>query len=149
MKYLTALVFSLLLLVPGPALAASPWDIQPTAAQTTTLPFEFAPLEIGSSPYQVLPDFTSISFINQMGSYALTVFSMMDKLQFLGILVVLLLAIRAVWWLYSFVTDKPVVEPINISGGLDTAADVTGEESFRDYSRATRRVARFGRNPYR
>lgn len=111
-----------------------------TPAQTSTLPYEFNPLPIGTPTHQVIPDFTGIPFINSVGSTALTVFSMLDALSFLGILVVLLLSIKILWWLYGFVTEQPVNESFNMSDTLD----IYGASYGAYYEEQTK----IGLNPY-
>jgi hypothetical protein len=123
--------------------------IASTRAQTITIPYDFVPLPIATPAHQLLPDFTTVPFVNSVGSTAVTVFSMLDALSFLAILVVLLLAIRVVWWLYGFVTGFPTVETLDISGGLDTSAQVFGDDRLEDYGQVAKKAARFKKNPYR
>jgi hypothetical protein len=75
---------------------------------------------------------------------------MLDALAFLGILVVLYLVVRFLMWLYRFVTEYPTQEKLDLSGGLEVAGDVTGDEDYYAYSRATKKTAKFfGKNPFR
>lgn len=107
---------------PYPWLVENAVRVAYTPAQTITLPYSFAPLPIGT-PEHTIPalNLASVEFVNSMGSYALTLYSILDKLAILGIFVVLILAVRAVWWLYGFVTGLPSSAPaLDVSGGIDT-----------------------------
>jgi hypothetical protein len=109
-----SLLLALLLIVtlPAVALAQGPADEPET-------PYHFEPIEIPEPEHQIPIDIANVDFINQVGSYALTVFTLLDKYNVLGIFVVILVGLSALWWLYSFVTDKPVTSVLNLSGGLD------------------------------
>jgi hypothetical protein len=126
-----------------------PLLIVQTTPMTTSLPYTFEPIEFGNSPYQLLPDFASVPFVNSLISGALTLWSMIDRLNFIAIIVVVLLALRIIWWLYEFVSGRPATETINLSGGLDTAGEITGDEAYTTAARATRKGTRFAKNPYR
>ena len=93
----------------------------------------FTPYPLVTSTHQIIPDFTSVPFVNALGSTALTLFSMLDAFSILGIIVVILLAMKVIWWLYGFITDKPVEESV---------IDVTGAVEIVTSSRS-------GRNPYK
>lgn len=98
---------------------------------TPELPYHFEPLPIPEAPHQIPINFTTPDFINQVGSYALTLLVLLDQYQVLGIFVVIMLGLSALWWLYSFVTDRPILPTLNVSGGLDTATDLYYDEEYR------------------
>lgn len=118
-------------------------------AQTITIPFEFEPVAIGTpTTPQLLPDFGSVDFINLTGSSALTLFSMLDALAFLGILIVIYLAVKVLVWLYRLVTELPAGnETLDVSGGLKTAGELTDEEIFSTAGKVLNTAKR--RNPFR
>ncbi|NJN95686.1 MAG: hypothetical protein HC875_17025 [Anaerolineales bacterium] len=134
MKYL--IIFSIVIssfILPPSSFAQSP---EPTP--DLDLPYHFEPVDFdeNAAPDLPLPSVTTPDFINKVGSYALTVFSLLDKYQVLGIFVVIMLGLSCLWWLYSFVTDRPVLPTLNVSGGLDMA-DQVGDAYFDDqYRRA-------------
>lgn len=85
---------------PGLALAQEP---QPTPDTG----YHFDPLDIPAAPYDIpLGDFTSSDFINNVGSYALTVLVLLDSYSVLGKFVVILLGFSMIWWVYGFVTKR-------------------------------------------
>lgn len=119
----TTLAVALTFWLAPPILAAAPTEICATAAQTITLPYTFEPIPLATPQYSFMPDFTDVTFINSVGSYALTIFSMLDALAFMGALVVIYLSIRVLVWLYGFVTEEPTdVEKMDVSGGIDAYA---------------------------
>lgn len=125
--------------------------LQATQAQTITIPFEFeaVPLSTPTTP-QLLPDFGSVAFINQVGSSALTLFSMLDALAFLGTLIVIYLAIRGLWWLYKFVTEQPTdTGSLNVSGGISLAEDITGDEAYSAAGKVLNYAKRSKGNPFK
>lgn len=133
-----------------PLLAAAPTEISYTAAQTITIPYTFEPIPIPTPEFSLMPDFTDVTFINNMGSYALTVFSMLDALAFLGALVVIYLSVRVLIWLYGFVTDEPTdVEKLNVSEGLTVAGEYSGDEGLVTMGKVTKKSISFWKNPYR
>lgn len=103
-----------------PALAAEPMELSYTTAQTVTLPYNFTPRPIIEPPNELPINFVNVDFINNVGSYALTVFTILDQYQVLAIFVVIMLALSALWWLYTFVTGKPArADTLELSSGLD------------------------------
>lgn len=77
------------------------------SAQDISLPFNFEVIDFDrSGPALPEIDFVDTALINQIGSIALTLFSFFN-LEILGIMVVLMLALIALAWLFSFVTDTP------------------------------------------
>lgn len=139
-----------LLTIHGQALAAEPADIRYTPVQTSTLPFDFEPVTIGTPVHQIIPDFfADVSFINQVGSIALTVWEIVDTWSVIGILVVILLSLRFVWWLYGLVTEQSTSPAVNLSGGLSATADVTGDQTYDDLAQVTRKSTRLLKNPYK
>jgi hypothetical protein len=123
------IALSLSLSLSLPALAQGP-------EPTPDLPYHFEPLEIGDAPHDIPINFTTPDFINKVGSYALTVFTLLDKYQVLGIFVVIMLGLSALWWLYSFVTDRPVLPLLNISGAIDAYDGFDDYETDRSYNAA-------------
>lgn len=115
-----------------------------TPIQTGTIPYDFQPFDFSQPGYQVIPDI-GVYFINLMGSTAVTVMALFDEIGFLPILVVLLLAGAALWYLYHFVTEQPRTESINLSGGLDTLGQATNNPYLRQAAKISRNAARFGR----
>lgn len=119
MRYFTAAVV-LFFALAAPALAAEPMELSYTTAQTITLPYNFEPRPIIEPPNELPINFIDVEFINNVGSYALTVFTILDQYQVLAIFVVIMLALSALWWLYTFVTGKPVrADTLELSSGLD------------------------------
>lgn len=120
-------------------------------AQTITLPFEFEPVAIGTpTTPQLLPDFGSVDFINLTGSSALTLFSMLDALAFLGILIVIYLAVKVLVWLYRFVTDLPAnteLDVNSIAGTLKHAGEWSDEEVLSTAGKVLNTAKR--RNPFK
>lgn len=85
---------------PGLALAQ-----QPKATPDT--PYHFDPVTIPDPPHDVpMANFESIEFVNDVGSYALTVLVLLDSYNVLGNFVVILVSVSAVWWVYGFVTKR-------------------------------------------
>lgn len=123
-EFKPCLFLALALALASPALAAEPVEIASTLAQTTTLPYEFAPLEFEDSDAPPLPeiDLVSVPFINQVGSIALTLFAILDQFQVLGIYLVILLAVIVVFWLWTYVTRTPSQVELKVSEGLGIAA---------------------------
>lgn len=103
--------------IDGTLIAASP-------AQTITLPYSFQIVPIPTPAHQLNIDLAAPDFISGAGSWMLTTFSILDNLAILGIFVVLILGARTVWWLYSFITETPGVESLNVSGAIDVATGV-------------------------
>ena len=123
-----------------------------TPVQTDTIPYEFTPFNFEGPTYQVVPDFT-VQFINLIGSTAATILAMFDAIGFLPILVVLLLAGAALWWLYHYVTDQVRSDTLQLSNTLQTLGDATGEESLQQAGKVAKKIARAGKqfkgNPFR
>lgn len=115
----------------SPALASEPVEIASTLAQTTTLPYEFAPLDLDDPDAPPLPeiDMVSVPFINQVGSIALTLFAILDQFQVLGIYLVILLAVIVVFWLWTYVTKTPSQVELKVSEGLNIASQVVDVQS--------------------
>lgn len=122
----SALVFTL------PALAFGNTDssaagvlLYQTAVQTTTLPYEFEPLDLDNPDAPQLEiDLVSVPFINQVGSLALTLFALFDKFSILGLFLVIMLAVWVIYWLWTYVTGKPSTVTLKLSEGLDVGARV-------------------------
>jgi hypothetical protein len=135
-----------LLLISSFILPPSSFAQEPTPDD---LPYHFEPVEFdpNAAPELPLPSVTRPDFINALGSYALTVFAMMDQWNVLGIFVVITLGLGALWWLYSFVADRPVLPKLDLSGALDTA-DELGEDETKEAARVARYVIR-NKNKFR
>lgn len=100
-------------------------NLQFTLQTTTTLPYEFEPIDFERPDLPTLGiDLLDVDFINQVGSMALTLFTIFDKYYILGIFMVILVSLIAVAWLWTYVTDRPsqvelkVSELANVSAGL-------------------------------
>lgn len=135
MRYLV-IIFSLvaglsLALGHGTAHAAKlqPVVIPPTQITYTraqTLPYEFEPLDINNPDVTPLPevDLVSVSFINTLGSVALTLFAIFDQFQVLAIFLVLMLAVTILFYLWRYVTNRPSTVELKVSEGLGVAGRV-------------------------
>lgn len=131
-----------------PAVAASPIEIQATTAQSGTIPYSFEAYEIGETGYQLIPDFDSPAFINPVGSAFLTVFSILERLNFVPKFVVLVIGLQAVWWLAYLVVQgrksnntasKDVESEQVVEDGQVVAEDPpTGDGNPYRYPRRTR-----------
>lgn len=151
-----ALVLALALALASPAMAADPVEIASTLAQTTTLPYEFAPLELESdAPPLPEIDLVSVPFINQVGSIALTLFAILDQFQVLGIYLVILLAVIVVFWLWTYVTRTPSQVELKVSEGFGIAASVVDaqtadiQEGVEFYQQNYTRMSEGATNQYR
>lgn len=135
MRYLV-IIFSLvaglsLALGHGTAHAAKsqPVVIPPTQITYTraqTLPYEFEPLDINNPDVTPLPevDLVSVTFINTLGSVALTLFAIFDQFQVLAIFLVLMLAVTILFYLWRYVTNRPSTVELKVSEGLGVAGRV-------------------------
>jgi hypothetical protein len=54
-------------------------------------------------------DIIDTNFINSLGSSAMTLFTLFDQIGFLGIFVVLLLALAILWRIYGFVVGEKIM----------------------------------------
>jgi len=133
---LCAFLLNFSLSLPTVALAQSP-------PATPDLPYHFEPVDFdpNAAPALPLPSVYTPDFINALGSYALTVFAMFDQWNVLGIFVVIMLGLSALWWLHSFVTDRPNSTALDLSGALDTA-DALGTDDTREATQVARYVMR-------
>jgi hypothetical protein len=108
MKKLLLIGTLLWLFIPARALAAEP--LRPTqqiSVTEITLPFDFEVISFErTGPPLPAIDFVDTALVNQIGSIALTLFSFFN-VEIIGIFVVLALAMIAVAWVFSFVTDTP------------------------------------------
>lgn len=141
---------------PDPAMVLPNGQLTYTAAQTTTLPYEFAPLDLESDA-PPLPDIdlVSVPFINQVGSIALTLFAILDQFQVLGIYLVILLAVIVVFWLWTYVTRTPSQVELKVSEGLGIASRVVDvqtadvQEGVDYYQQNYTRMGEGATNQYR
>jgi hypothetical protein len=97
-----------------------------TAAQTVTIPYTFTVIDFSGSGAMSLPpvDFSSIAFINQAGSIAVTIFSLLDQYAILGIFVVILLGVSTIFWIHSVVTGRSSVVQLNREQFVTSAANL-------------------------
>jgi hypothetical protein len=96
-----------------------------TPAQTITLPYTFAPYSITSTTTADLDvSLGDVGFINQVGSIALTLFSILDEFRILGIFMVILLAVGAMFWLWVTVTETPAKVSLNVFDAAEVGADM-------------------------
>lgn len=122
-----------------------PIEIASTLAITSPYTFEAITIPTPSTP-PLLPDFTSVEFVNSVGSNALTMFSMVEALNFLAILVLIYLAIRVLIWLYGYITGQPTdTKTIDVTGALEDYAKQTGDTSYKKYAKLIRQA----KNPFR
>jgi len=102
---ITAIIFMFFLLVP--AVAAQTPSPGGGAIEVTpdTLPYTFTPYTYTTSGHlDQLDVFQNPAFVNPMGSTALTLFSILDSQNVLGIFVVLLIGIFFLWRIFKFTT---------------------------------------------
>ena len=108
-------------LTPGPARPQHQIPLlSATKVQTVSVPYTFNPIDYSSTATEDLGiDFSSVAFIDQVGSGALTLFGILDGLNVLGMFVVLLIGVFVVAWVGHFVTgvqmakNNPVERPDN------------------------------------
>lgn len=95
-------------------------------------PYDFQPYDFEADNGVDLSDdlgvFSSPEFINQLGSTTVTIFAMMDALDFLAIFVVLLLGLATLWWVYR-----------NVTGGKAAVAQAFNDNPFRSATSRRRR----------
>ena len=140
------IILALFLFQAAPALAQ-----EPTPPPS---PYNFEPYDYPRDPGTLLPDFGQIWVIDIVISTALTVFTLLDDYNILGILTVLLLAAGVVWWLYHFVTEQPRSDVLQLSNTLDSLGDLTDEADLNRAARLTRKATGFERamkrgNPFK
>jgi len=112
-RFLSPLCLSVILLFgwPGYSSAQSPNDgggaIDVEADETG---YEFAPYEYDTETMiSDEIDIIDTNFINTVGSSAMTLFTLFDGVGFLGIFVVLLLALAILWRIYGFVVGEKIM----------------------------------------
>lgn len=86
--------------MPGPAMAQGP-------APTPDIPYHFEPLEIPPAEHTVPVNVVDTNFISDVGSYALTLFKILDDQSVLGNFVVIMVGLWCVWWIYRYVSRRP------------------------------------------
>lgn len=112
---LISILSILILLLPAPVLAAepSPPELQlqfsgQISATEITLPYDFHVIEFDrTAPALPQIDFLDTGLISQIGSVALTMVEVFDPLHLIAIMTILSLALLAMAWVFSFVTDTP------------------------------------------
>lgn len=125
-----AVICALLLARAGPAYAQ-----EPTPTPNFDNPYNFQPVDYESGEDN--PALTglgemiaSVSFINQFGSVAVTVWSILDGFAgggVLGYLVIILLGVVIIKWIAGFVYSKPITEKFDASAAADVAGDIDPE----------------------
>lgn len=111
------------------ALAGLP-SVALAQAPTPDIPYNFEPIELeeGPAPVDLLALTTDTGNINEMGSYTVTVWSILDGFAGGGVLAYLtifLLALVAIRWVSRYVYDKPIPgESINTSEASHVASEV-------------------------
>jgi len=108
------------------------------------LPYHFEPITYTTTGGPIsghLDVFTGASFINLVGSVTLTLFSVVDRQNVLGIFVVLLLAMLVLWRIYKFTTTSTP------GGSLDLSVDTTETDDGEPDEYVMER--RYASNPYR
>jgi len=117
------------LLFPGLAAAQGP-------APTPDIPYNFEPVDYEStSPtgLNIGDLIADVSFINALGSYAVTVWAMLDDWAgggVLGYFVVFLLGLSVIVFIARFVYGKPIRTP---AANVSQAAEVAGELDTGSY----------------
>jgi hypothetical protein len=123
-----------------PAPVGTPSDDQLSAMTLSTLemPYTFTPVDVSAAPSGegMAADpvssiglgnlITDVSFLNRIGSIAATIWTILDNFAgggVLGYFVIILLAVAVIRWIASFVYNKPINEPLNVSA----SGDVIGE----------------------
>jgi hypothetical protein len=110
-----------------PAPTASPGDEGGWVGITEviTVPYTFEAIDLNNSAPQLpLPDLLNVTFINQIGSIALTLMALFDQYQVLGIFVILLVAMLVTFWLWTFVTGTPSQVTLKATDAIDVAGEV-------------------------
>jgi hypothetical protein len=115
--------------VPPPIGTPSQSELSGQIVATMQIPYDFEPLDYqgGTDPVDLAGLIGDVSFINLVGSVAVTMWSILDGFAgggVLGYFVVILLAVVVIRWLASFVYGKPIHEEINLSGAADVVGDV-------------------------
>lgn len=108
---------------------------EPTPTPNFDNPYDFQPVDYESGEDN--PALTglgemiaSVSFINQFGSVAVTVWSILDGFAgggVLGYLVIILLGVVIIKWIAGFVYSKPITEKLDASAAADVAGDIDPE----------------------
>jgi len=111
MRYVIIFLSILIVTWPGHALAQSPNDgggaIDVEADETG---YNFEPYTYTTeTAINEHIDIIDTNFINSMGSSAMTLFTLFDQIGFLGIFVVLLLALAILWRIYGFVVGEKIM----------------------------------------
>lgn len=105
-------------------------NLQFTLQTTTTLPYEFEPIDFERPDLPTLGiDLLDVEFINNVGSMALTLFTIFDKYYILGIFMVILVSLIAVAWLWTYVTDRPSQVELKVSELASVGAGLIDRQS--------------------
>jgi len=99
MRYLVLSLF-LLVLLPATATAQEPKPTVPADTGYTFTPYNFE-MENTVDISDNLNVFMHPSFVNPMGSTAITVWSMVNAADVISVFVILLLGLAVVWWVYD------------------------------------------------
>jgi len=153
MRYILPAII-LFLVITSPAAAAggiTNYHTQITYSQPITLPYTFEAFELtDAGAEQLSVELWSVDMINQIGSIALTLYSILSQFKIVGIFMVVLLALLIMFWLWRLVTDQPTSKSISLFDAADTSIDVyaavTGEQNrardFRKVSSSLKRLRR-------
>lgn len=115
------LSLGLFLLIASPVRAAGG---ELTYMQAITIPYSFEPIEIPDPPVSLEIDLVDTDFINNTGSMALTLFSILEDFSILGIFLVILLAVGAVFWLWTMVTETSSKVSLQLFDAAEIGADL-------------------------
>lgn len=126
--------------VPAPGGTPSPSEIGAMTLATLEMPYNFTPVDISTPPSGGgMPSdpaasiglgdlITDVSFLNRIGSIVATIWTILDGFAgggVLAIFVIILLAVVIIRWIASFVYNKPISEPLNVSAAGDVVGDVS------------------------
>lgn len=152
-KIITAILLFLVIVTPaagaGDDTKPKPPDIillTSTPAQTITLPYEFEPIDLITSTETLDVNLTDVTFINQIGSIGLTLFSILDNFAILGIFVVLLAAVGVMFWIWSLVTGTPHTTTLRVFDAAEVAANIYDTQLELEEGR-NERAARLDHDP--
>lgn len=107
---------------------------EPTPTPNFDNPYDFQPLDYESDGNPVLTGIGErmgdVSFINLIGSVAVTLWAILDDFAgggVLGYFVIILLGLVVIRWIASVVYSKPIREDLNVSGAANVAGDIDPE----------------------
>jgi hypothetical protein len=101
------------------------------STKAITIPYDFEVIDFsGAGTEQLNIDLVSTPFINQVGSIAVTLWSILESYNILFLFVLFIVALGVLWWLFSVVMDRPITPTLNVSGVLDAGVGVY--EAYND-----------------